>query len=58
MNTYVITLSDTDGILFRYTLKGDYTPYDIMDRLAIKYKATHIRCDVKNQGWFLEKDYE
>lgn len=58
MNTYVITLTTADGDFFRYTHKGDFTPYSLIDTLAHKHNATYAKCDVTNQGWYLEKDYE
>ena len=58
MNTYIITLATTNGDYFRYTYKGQSTPYALIDSLVIKHHANYVKCANTTEGWYLEHDYE
>lgn len=57
MDTYVITLTTEDGDFLRYTYHGNYIPYSLLDSLALRHKANHIKCHIVNQGQYIEKNY-
>jgi len=61
-NTYNITISDSDGILFRCTHVAEkYTanqvPYSLLDELGKRYAPCKVKCVCLNEGWQAEKAF-
>ena len=61
-NTYNITISDSDGILFRCTHVAEkYTanqiPCSLLDELGKRYAPSKVKCVCLNEGWQAEKDF-
>lgn len=62
-NTYKITVSDSDGIVFACTHVAEkYTtnqiPRDLLDALGQKYAPCAIVCKCVTEGWYAEKAYQ
>lgn len=61
-NTYHITISNSDGILFQCThIAERYTTYqvpsDLLDTLGKQYSPCEIKCVCTNEGWCAEKNF-
>lgn len=61
-NTYEITVTDSDGLLYACTYKEErYTMYQIptrvVDSIGHKYMPCHVVCACVDEGWHAEKDF-
>ena len=61
-NTYKITISDSDGILFSCThVAPRYTVYQIpqtlIEELGRRYAPCHLECACTNEGWCADRDF-
>ncbi len=61
-NTYKITISDAEGLLFSCThIAERYTTNQVPDRvleeLGRKYAPCSIVCDCLTEGWRAERDF-